>query len=121
MEDHIRKTIYTLDPFRNNPHNRSFIYAVWLYGIFAIPPTKFTLEETLFQNTHPLVRSVLSNVAVLSGFSFISAMYGFFGFSHDFIECGDFGFRFGLKYLCVVEPARMGWKLWGRYFRKERN
>lgn len=106
----------SLQLFRNDPENKPITYVVWIYGLLAIPAAKFSLEETLFappKNTSLIVRATISNAIVLAVFSAMSAMYGYFGHSKDFLLSGDYGFRFALKYICVLEPARMLWRLWG--------
>eukprot|EP01040_Poterioochromonas_malhamensis_P002647 gene2647-2813_t len=108
----------SLQLFRNDPENKPLIYAVWSYGLLAIPAAKFSVEEALFappENTSLIVRATISNAVVLAGFSVMSAMYGYFGHSKDFLLSGEYGFRFALKYICVLEPARMLCRLCGPY------
>jgi hypothetical protein len=104
--------------FKNDSNNLPFIYTVWGYGIFAIPAVKFTIEETMFHQTALILRAIISDIMVLGGFSIMSGVYGYFGYSHDFFLCSEYAFRFTLKYLCVVEPARMLWKLIRPYYFK---
>jgi hypothetical protein len=99
--------------FKTDSNSQPFIFTVWGYGIFAIPAAKFTLEETTFKNCSVLIRAVLSDLVVLGAFSVMSGIYGYFGYAHDSMICGEYGFRFCLKYICVLEPARMLWRLNG--------
>ena len=117
-----------LQLFRENPNNQSIVMAVWSYGLFAIPAAKFTLEEFFNSspafsneniksgsNTSLILRATIANAVTLAGFSIMSAFYGYYGHAADFFISGEYGFRFALKYICVLEPARMMWNLWGPY------
>lgn len=117
-----------LQLFRESPNNQPIVMAVWSYGFFAIPAVKFSLEE--FFNSSPsfsnenmkggsstslILRATIANALTLAGFSVMSAFYGYYGHASDFFLSGEYGFRFALKYICVIEPVRMLWNLWGPY------